>query len=214
MFTGIVEGKGTIRSISKGASVHTLETEASFAIELSAGESVSLNGVCLTVTGVGAGVFAADVSPETFRVTTIGKLKRGDAVNLERALAFGERLGGHLVSGHVDGVGEVLHRQPKKNALFLIVHAPPEVARYVVERGSIAVDGVSLTAFNVSSSTFTVSIIPHTASRTALGEKKKGDPVNLEADLIAKYVEKLLGSKEVEGREGLTIDMLKRYGYA
>lgn len=210
MFTGIVEEKGIVRSIRKGAR-SALEIEASFAGFLQAGESVAVSGVCLTVTETDKGAFSADVSPRTLEVTTLGSLKRGDAVNLERALALGDRLGGHLVTGHVDGVGRVLRSRRQEGALLLTIDAPPEVSRYLVERGSIAVDGVSLTAFNVKGSRFEVSIIPHTAAVTTLGAKRSGDLVNLEADLMGKYAERFL-RREAGG--SLTVEKLKELGYA
>lgn len=210
MFTGIVEEKGIVKSIRRGAR-SALEIEASFTGSLRAGESVAVSGVCLTVTEVEKGAFCADVSPRTLEVTTLGSLKRGDAVNLERALSFGDRLGGHLVTGHVDGVGVVLWAHRAESALLLAIEAPVEIARYLIERGSIAVDGVSLTAFNVKGSRFEVSIIPHTAAVTTLGAAAPGDRVNLEADVMGKYAERFM-RREAGG--SLTIERLKELGYA
>lgn len=212
MFTGIIQEKGVIKAVRLSGGRTALEIEASFSGTLELGESVAVNGVCLTVVKAEAGSFVADVSPETMRVTTTGRLKKGDEVNLERAMAIGDRLGGHLVYGHVDGVGRLAGRQSEKNALVLTVEAPSEVLRYLVDRGSIAIEGASLTAYDISGSTFHVSVIPHTAAETTLGDLKPGDPLNLEADIIGKYVEKFVRGASASG--GLSMDLLQKYGYA
>jgi riboflavin synthase len=165
---------------------------------MKAGDSVAVNGVCLTVTGISHPTFNVDIMPETLRKTNLHQCKAGEKVNLERALPAGGRLGGHFVSGHIDGTGRVASKRREGNALILQIDAPGEIMRYVIERGSLAVDGVSLTAIDVQDSSFAVSLIPHTAEQTTLAFKKRGDTVNLEADLLAKYLEKLLLLKAVE----------------
>ncbi len=205
-----------MRSVKREARA-VLGIEASFARELKTGDSVSVSGVCLTVTETKGSVFKADVSPRTLKITTLGSLKRGDVVNLERALAVGDRLGGHIVTGHVDGVGKILRVRREKGTLVLAVEAPVKVADYLIERGSIAVDGVSLTAFNVVGSIFEVSVIPHTAEVTTLGSARPGDFVNIEADIMAKQAKGLLrrDARLRSGADrGLTFDKLKELGYS
>ena len=177
--------------------------------ELRLGESVAVNGACLTVVEVRPPIFEADVSPETLKRTTLGRLRPGDRVNIERALRWGDRLGGHLVSGHVDGVGEVLSRTERTDFFFFRIRAPENVATYLVEKGSVAVDGVSLTVNRVEGLNFEIAVIPHTAEITTLGFRKPGDPVNLEVDLLAKYVEKLLKPYQ----RGLSEEFLRQKGF-
>jgi riboflavin synthase len=211
MFTGIVEGTGTVVSMSRpradGAAAR-LEVEAPWlAGELAVGDSVAVDGCCLTVVAGGPDRFTADVVAETLRRTALGRLAAGARVNLERPLALGGRLGGHLVQGHVDGVGRVLERravgpegsgEPQGGAPEdrggeeVRVELPDDLARYVVEKGSIAVDGVSLTVAGVGQGWFAVALVPHTLATTTLGERAPGDPVNLEVDVVAKYVERLV----------------------
>jgi riboflavin synthase len=197
MFTGIVEGTGTVAAMRRppaGGAAARLEVEASWpAGELAVGDSVAVDGCCLTVVARTAGGFAADVVAETLRRTTLGRLGAGARVNLERPLALGGRLGGHLVQGHVDGVGRVLERRPAgEGGDEVRVDLPGDLARYVVEKGSIAVDGVSLTVAGVGQGWFAVALVPHTLAATTLGERAPGDPVNLEVDVVAKYVERLV----------------------
>ncbi|KAA0236360.1 MAG: Riboflavin synthase [Acidimicrobiales bacterium] len=184
MFTGIVEELGTVQdrdgSVLRIAARSVLDGAKT-------GDSTAVNGCCLTVVGLGDGWWEADVSEETYRRTNLGLLEVGDAVNLERPVRPQDRLGGHIVQGHVDAVGEIVEPQPG-----LRVRMPSELTRYVVDKGSITVDGVSLTAFDVQDEVFTVAIIPHTAEVTTLGRKRAGDSVNLEVDVIAKYVERLM----------------------
>jgi riboflavin synthase len=195
LFSGIVESVGTIAGVDDAAGGgRRLTIETDFA-DLSIGESVCVNGACLTVTRSDGRRFDTDVSAETVRRTTIGRLARGAAANLERSLRLGDRLSGHLVFGHVDAVGRVLAIDPEGESSLYRFEAPPDVARYLVEKGSVAVDGVSLTVFAVSGAAFTAAVIPHTAAVTTLGRMVAGDPVNLEADMIAKYVEKLCPSR-------------------
>ncbi|HFC98416.1 MAG TPA: riboflavin synthase [Thermosulfurimonas dismutans] len=210
MFTGLVEGLGTVRmSRGRGGGVR-LGIEPPFpAEELRLGESVAVNGACLTVVEVRPPIFEADVSPETLKRTTLGRLRPGDRVNIERALRWGDRLGGHLVSGHVDGVGEVLSRTERTDFFFFRIRAPENVATYLVEKGSVAVDGVSLTVNRVEGLNFEIAVIPHTAEITTLGFRKPGDPVNLEVDLLAKYVEKLLKPYQ----RGLSEEFLRQKGF-
>ena len=190
MFTGIVEGTGIVRAVQGDRDAVRLRIEAGR--ELRVGDSIAVGGACLTVTKVDGGIFDADVTPETLARTTLGGLRPGDPVNLERPVAVGERLGGHVVQGHVDGVGRVVRRDPQGDAWWLEVDAPPAVARYIVEKGSVAVDGVSLTVARRMGTRFTVCLVPHTMAVTTLGRVEAGAGVNLEADILAKYVEHLL----------------------
>jgi riboflavin synthase len=191
VFTGLVQTKGTIAALADGR----LSVHSEAPLELSEGDSVAVNGVCLTATGVQNGGFDADVMPETLRRTGLGSLAQGDAVNLELALRAGDPLGGHMVQGHVDGVGRVESVREEGFARVVRVGAEPSLLRYVVEKGSIAVDGVSLTVSAVEEAWFEVSLIPETLERTTLGAAEPGRVVNLEVDVLAKYVEKLVGSR-------------------
>lgn len=194
MFTGIVEELGTVRACERGPKSLRLTVTAREVLGgTRVGDSIAVNGVCLTVTALGRDTFTADVMAETLARTNLGELRPGDRVNLERALRFGDRLGGHLITGHVDGVGEIAVRVREDIAELVTVKAPPEVMRYIIPKGAIAVDGVSLTVVDYDTGSFQVGIIPHTAHKTTLGFKGRGAKVNLEADLIGKYVEKLLG---------------------
>jgi riboflavin synthase len=187
VFTGLVAGTGTVRSLNHGR----LEVDTELAEELSPGDSISVNGVCLTALDPTAQGFSADVMPETLRRSSLGPLGPGDAVNLELPLRAGDRLGGHVVQGHVDGTGTVEEVREEGFARVVRVAAPRELLRYVVEKGSIAVDGVSLTVSAVDDDTFEVSLIPETLERTTFGSAAPGRTVNLEVDVFAKYVEKL-----------------------
>ena len=212
MFTGIVEEIGKIRSIQPGTHSVRLEIEAERVLEgTRVGDSIATNGVCLTVTQLESSSFWADVMPETLRRSSLGGLCKGDCVNLERALRWEDRLGGHLVSGHIDGVGRIESIRQEDNAVWLTIAADQKLLRYVVEKGSIAIDGVSLTVASVTSSQFRVSLIPHTRFVTVLGSKRVGEPVNLEVDIVAKYVEKLLGSR-VE-KPGISLEYLQQNGF-
>ena len=191
MFTGIVEQRGRVR-----AAGGRLEVEAGgFAAGVSIGESVAVNGVCLTVSGREDGSLSFDLAEETFERTTLGALTPGDPVNLERPVTLLARLGGHLVQGHVDGVGTVQAAAPDQSGETMRISLPEALRPYVVEKGSIAVDGVSLTVASVDDGSFTVALIPHTLAATTLGKAATGDRVNLEVDVLAKYVESLLGRK-------------------
>lgn len=193
MFSGIVEEMGVVKSLVPGLSGARLQILAGIVLkDLQLGESVSVSGACLTAAEVGETGFAVDVSVETLGVTTLGTLTAGAAVNLERALKLNDRLGGHLVTGHVDGTGILRERTQAGNTLLLTLEVPEPLLRYCIPKGSITVDGVSLTINSVSENGVSVAIIPHTAKVTTLGLKQPGDAVNLESDLIGKYVERLL----------------------
>ncbi|MBI3595728.1 MAG: riboflavin synthase [Nitrospirae bacterium] len=214
MFTGIIEEMGVVRGFDRDAKSARLSVLARTVLEdLSIGDSLTVNGVCLTVTGTANGEFTADVSPETLSVTNLGSLNVGDAVNLERALRVNSRLGGHLVSGHIDGVGRIRDRRPEDEALVLSIEIPKELLRYCVKKGSITVDGISLTINQVTDKEIQVAIIPHTAKVTALGLKGIGSGVNLECDLIGKYVERLLQETGPEGTpQKIDREYLRRRG--
>ena len=193
MFTGIVEEMGAVTALEKTLAGTRLTILASIVLsDLKIGDSVSVSGTCLTVVTKGERNFVVEVSPETLSVTTLGHLTAGAPVNLERAMKLNERLGGHLVAGHVDGVGTIRDRRQEGNAIFFTIEAPHEILRYCVVKGSVTVDGISLTINDVTERGVSVAIIPHTAKVTTLGLKQVGDSVNLESDLIGKYVERLL----------------------
>lgn len=193
MFTGIVEEMGAITVLRKALSGTRLTILASTVMgDLKIGDSVSVDGICLTVVSRSERDFSVEVSPETLSVTTLGNFAVGLPVNLERAMRLNERIGGHLVAGHVDGVGVIRSRHQDANAIMLTIEAPQNILRYCVVKGSITVDGISLTINDLSDNGFSVAIIPHTAKVTTLGLKQVNDPVNLESDLIGKYVERLL----------------------
>ncbi|MDN5293539.1 MAG: riboflavin synthase [Eubacteriales bacterium] len=215
MFTGLVEEMGTLLRVEGGNDFLRLVIRAEkIMADLKLGDSVAVNGVCLTVTNLGGNFFHADVMAETMRKTNLGSLKPGDGVNLERALKLSDRLGGHLVSGHIDGVGTIVRQEREGIAVVTEIEAPREVLRYLVPKGSVAVDGISLTVVDVKEGAFTVSLIPHTIKSTTLQFKKPGDAVNLEADLIAKYVEKFLRQKEErQAKTGLTLETLREAGF-
>ncbi|MGI6721113.1 MAG: riboflavin synthase [Anaerovoracaceae bacterium] len=219
MFTGIVEEIGRIKAVSRGAksSVLTIEGDRIFS-DLSLGDSVCVNGVCLTVAGYTENTFTADVMHETLDRSGLGKLQSGSPVNLERAMAADGRFGGHIVSGHIDGTGTIRRVKRDDNAIWYTIEAAPSIMKYIVEKGSIAIDGISLTVAGLTERTFSVSIIPHTARETILGGKKAGDLVNLENDIIGKYVEKLMQPQEQtadgdNGSGGLTLEFLQKAGF-
>jgi riboflavin synthase len=196
VFTGIVEELGEVEAVVPLTDAAQLRVRGPVvAAETRHGESISVNGVCLTVTETDGEVFAADVMAETLRRSSLGRLAPGDPVNLERAATLGSRLGGHLVQGHVDGVSSIVERMPGEHWETVRFTLPSALSRYVVEKGSITVDGVSLTVAEVSDVDFAVGLIPTTLKLTTLGHKGIGDPVNLEVDVIAKYVERLLGAR-------------------
>ncbi|MER0444517.1 riboflavin synthase [Streptomyces sp. Edi4] len=195
MFTGIVEELGEVAAIETLGDASRFRLRGSQVTEgAKHGDSIAVNGVCLTVVVSGDGEFTADVMDETLKRSSLGALQVGSRVNLERPMAVGGRLGGHIVQGHVDGTGTVLARTPSENWEIVKIALPDDLSRYVVEKGSITVDGVSLTVVEAAADYFTISLIPTTLALTTLGIKQPGDPVNLEVDVIAKYVERLLGA--------------------
>ena len=225
MFTGIVEETGKIIKMAplEGGS---LEIRAEKVLKKTKiGDSIAVNGVCLTVTSLGASSFRADVMPETLRRSGLGKLKIGSLVNLERAMAADGRFGGHIVSGHIDGTGVITEKKREENAIWITIKASSEIMDLIVEKGSITIDGISLTVAGVRDDDFSVSIIPHTAGHTTLVEKKAGESVNLENDMLGKYVKRLLGrhslnqagildSSADKGRgSNITMEFLQQNGF-
>lgn len=214
MFTGLVEEIGVLRHITRGRDSARLHIEAGkIAGDLQLGDSVAVNGVCLTVVAFDHRSFTADVMAETLTKTNLGHLRANDRVNLERALRLGDRLGGHLVTGHIDGVGQISRREEHDIAILLTIAAAPELLRYMVKKGSVAVDGTSLTVVDVGEQDFLVSLIPHTAHHTILGDKKPGDRVNLETDIIGKYIERLLAGRNQRRESGISLEFLAEHGY-
>lgn len=215
MFTGIVEEMGILRSVRRGAHSAVLSIGAETVLsDLKIGDSVAVNGVCLTATTVDAGGFTADVMHETLNRSSLGALAPGNPVNLERAMAADGRFGGHMVAGHIDGTGTITETRRDDNAVWYTVSAAPSLLRYIVEKGSIAIDGISLTVAAVEADRFFVSVIPHTAAVTVLGRKQPGDIVNLETDLIGKYVEKLLRpAADTAPKSGISLEFLMKNGF-
>ena len=214
MFTGIIEEVGTVSRVQRSGSSSFIEIQAKKVLEdIHLGDSIAVNGVCLTVTHFDSSIFRADVMNETLSRSSLGSLTTGSPVNLERAMAANGRFGGHIVSGHIDGTGTVTDIRNDGIAVWYTVSAAPELLHYIVEKGSIAIDGISLTVAKVTDTSFSVSIIPHTAAQTILGTKKAGDTVNLENDIIGKYVEKLIKPAEEPGTGGITMDFLAKNGY-
>lgn len=207
MFTGIVEEVGRVRSVQPRKLVVAAEIVLQ---DMEQGVSININGVCLTVTVFDAGSFAVDIMPETLKRSNLGLLKAGDRVNLERAMPLGGRLGGHLVQGHIDAVGKVNSMVWDGSALLVDIDAPPEVMRYIVDKGFIAVDGISLTVVSRGATSFRVSVVGYTRTQTVLGHRRVGDIVNLEADIIAKYIEAFSRPQT----NGITSDFLREHGFA
>ncbi len=216
IFTGIVEEIGTIKGISRGPNSAKLNILASTVLEdVKLGDSIAVNGVCLTATAFSDGNFTADAMAETLAKTNLGDLKPGSKVNLERALRLGDRLGGHWVSGHVDGVGTIVRLEKQDIATLITIQAPAQVMRYIIKKGSIGIDGTSLTVVDFTKDSFQVSLIPHTAQATILGSKKIGDSVNLESDILGKYIERLLqgGEQESSEKSKVNLDFLATNGF-
>lgn len=210
MFTGIVEEMGTVKRLTQSPTRCELTLCASKVLDdTQIGDSIAVNGVCLTVIAMDDGGFTADVMPETLRRSNLGHLRPGSMVNLERAMAANGRFGGHIVAGHIDGTGKILSKRPEGNAALITIGTAPEILRYIVEKGSIAVDGISLTVAQVTRTDFTVSLIPHTGEETTLLKHRPGEIVNLETDIIGKYVEKLMEPK----KDGVTIELLQKNGF-
>lgn len=212
MFTGIVEEIGQVISLDPSGGDNALRIRCSTVVEdVRVGDSINVNGVCLTVTEFTSDSFAVNLQPVTMRLSNLGDLSRGDAVNLERALAAGQRMGGHYVQGHVDGAGRIIEQRGEGKAVLIRIGAPDDVLRYCVERGFISVDGASLTIMDLHQDGFTVSLVYHTQQWITLPNKRTGDRVNLEVDVMAKYVERLLGQ---DARPGVDMDLLRRTGFA
>lgn len=214
MFTGIVEEVGKVARIEKSGVTGKLSIMANTVLEgTKIGDSIAVNGVCLTVTSIHGDNFTADVMGETFRRSSLGNLQVGSGVNLERAMPADGRFGGHIVSGHIDGMGEIVSIEPEGTAVWYTLSAPTEILYRIVEKGSIAIDGISLTVARITEKDFAVSIIPHTGGNTILSQKKPGDKVNLENDMIGKYVQKFLEPQPVQGESHITEEFLKKYGF-
>jgi riboflavin synthase len=219
MFTGIVEVLGEIRRLALRGNSGQISIRASKVLEgTKIGDSIAVNGICLTVTSLQRDGFTADVMAETVRRSSLGKAGAGDLVNLERAMAADGRFGGHMVSGHIDGTGRIRSMRKEENAVWVTIETTAEILRLIVEKGSICIDGISLTVAAVGAETFQVSVIPHTGEETTLLKRSAGDLVNLENDVIGKYVEKLLwlGSPTTASEKkdsGLTMDFLREYGF-
>lgn len=235
MFTGIIEEIGKISHISRGAKSSVLTIQCKTVLKnTKVGDSIAVNGVCLTVTSMTSGSFQADVMAETMNRSMLGSLKNGDKVNLERAMEAGGRFGGHIVSGHIDGCGTVVSLVPEDNAVWITIKASKNILKYVIEKGSITMDGISLTVAYVDDNVFKVSVIPHTGGHTTLLQKRPGELINLENDLIGKYVDKLMhwnkgeeieienknekqkenkNENKNEMKKGITIDFLSQNGF-
>jgi riboflavin synthase len=209
MFTGIIEGLGTIKRLNMKGTDAILEIEAGVEMaDVRLGDSIAVNGACLTVTAKNQNIFHADVSAETLDKTNLKQLHPDSKVNLEKSLRVGGYLGGHFVLGHVDGTGRVLSKSQKSGSVIFAIQTDDALSRYIVEKGSVAIDGISLTINKVEKSRFYVNIIPHTAEKTTLLSKKEGDTVNIETDILGKYVEKLLQSPR-----GIDNDFLEKHGF-
>ncbi|MDF2838686.1 MAG: riboflavin synthase [Evtepia sp.] len=212
MFTGIIEEIGSIHAVLRGAHSEVLMIDAKKVLEdVKLGDSIAVNGVCLTVTNFTPSSFTADVMHETMNRSSLGSLRSGSSVNLERAMSAGGRFGGHIVSGHIDGIGTITKIRRDDNAIWYEIRSTKDILRYIIEKGSIAIDGISLTVAKVSDVGFSVSVIPHTAQQTTLSHRRMGDVVNLENDCIGKYVEKLMGADAHQN--GITKDYLMKFGY-
>ena len=215
MFTGIVEEIGIIERIQRGARSSSVKIRAEAIFnDLKTGDSVSVNGVCLTVTERSDNAFSADVMPETLSRSSLGELQSGSRVNLERAMSADGRFGGHIVSGHIDGTGLITEIKKDDNAVLYTIKTSEQIMKYIIEKGSVALDGISLTVTGTSGNSFSVSVIPHTAKATTLSEKSAGGIVNIENDMIGKYVEKLLGYKPAEAYpSNITEEFLIKHGF-
>lgn len=216
MFTGLIQDVGTVRTLRRGGESVRLCVATRLPMDdIVMGESIAVNGVCLTVVSFGGGSFEADLSPESLERSTLGDLVSGSPVNLERALRLSDRLGGHLVSGHVDGVATVAERRKDGNAIRFTFRIPPALSRYLVEKGSIAVEGVSLTVNEVGPESFGIAVIPHTLAATTLMEIRHGRRVNIETDILGKYVERLLkgGSEGLSSSGGVDMHFLAKHGF-
>lgn len=217
MFTGLIQDVGTLESVQKRSGGATLQIRTGLPTgDFALGESVAVEGVCLTVTAVSGAVFHADCSPETLRRTTLGDKKPGARLHLERALRLGDRLGGHIVSGHVDGLARIQSVTPEGNAILVTLELPPSLLRYTIEKGSIAIDGVSLTINTLQGNTLSVAIIPHTQEWTHTGTYQPGDAVNIEVDMVGKYIERMTQPwhDAASPTSGIDEEFLKKHGFA
>lgn len=218
MFTGIVEEAGTIKKLMFSGNSGQIAVRAKKVLEgTQIGDSIAVNGICLTVTSLQADGFTADVMAETVRRSSLAECRAGDEVNLERAMAANGRFGGHIVSGHIDGTGVITSYRREENAVWVTIETAPEILRLIVEKGSICIDGISLTVAKVGDTEFQVSVIPHTGEETTLLKKKPGSRVNLENDIVGKYIQKLMGlepgSKGNSQSSGITMEFLEEYGF-
>ncbi|MDI9479923.1 MAG: riboflavin synthase [Syntrophomonadaceae bacterium] len=214
MFTGIIEEIGHVQRINQQSHSAQIQIKASKVLsDVAVGDSIAVNGVCLTVVSFDNQHFIADVMPETINKTTLHELKPGSPVNLERALQVGARLGGHIVQGHVDAIGTIVQKQVLEIAIIYRIKTTPELLQFVVPKGSVAIDGISLTVVDVFQDSFTVSLIPHTAHETTLGGKDPGDRVNLESDIIGRYVQHLMGRTSPDMRQDLDVSFLAENGF-
>lgn len=216
IFTGIIEELGVVKSIAINGASGCITIKAKKVLEgTQLGDSIAVNGTCLTVTSINSDGFSADVMAETVKRTSLSQVGKGDLVNLERAMILNGRFGGHIVSGHIDGTGTITKYTKEENAIWVTIKAPDEILDLIVEKGSICIDGISLTVATVSDRDFQVSIIPHTAKETTLIHKKVGSLVNLENDIVGKYIKKLMENNQEEQAKkasGLTMEMLEEYG--
>lgn len=217
MFTGIIEEIGTIKSINSNGISSQLCISANKILEdTKIGDSIAVNGVCLTVTSIKSNLFTADVMAETLRRSNLGSLIPQSKVNLERAMPANGRFGGHIVSGHIDGTGTIVETKPEGNAIWVKIKTSAEILKLIIHKGSITIDGISLTVAKVTDSDFSVSIIPHTAANTTLLQKKSGDVVNLENDVVGKYIEKLLSFQKIDEQKPqskITEEFLRQNGF-
>ena len=216
IFTGIIEELGVVKSIAINGASGCIKIKSKKVLEgTQLGDSIAVNGTCLTVTSINSDGFSADVMAETVKRTSLSQVGKGDLVNLERAMILNGRFGGHIVSGHIDGTGTITKYTKEENAIWVTIKAPDEILDLIVEKGSICIDGISLTVATVSDQDFQVSIIPHTAKETTLIHKKVGSLVNLENDIVGKYIKKLMENnqeKQAKKASGLTMEMLEEYG--
>jgi riboflavin synthase len=220
LFTGIIEELGTVKDIKKDAKGARLAINAKVILEgARIGDSITVNGVCLTAVRVTENSFEVEIAPETLKKTNLGELKNGTRVNLERALRITDRLGGHILTGHIDATGVIKEKKKEGNSYLFFIEAPKEILRYIVQKGSVAIDGISLTVVEATDRLFSVAIIPHTMALTTLGIKGVGDTVNLETDIIGKYVEKMLINPPLApfnkgGKGGINTEFLKKHGFS
>lgn len=215
MFTGIIEEIGVLQNMKRGTNEYQLTLSAKKVLQdVKLGDSIAVNGVCLTVTSFTSEQFTVDVMPETVKATSLQSLERGSSVNLERAMAANGRFGGHFVQGHVDGVGTIKSKNQVSNAVYFWIETSAEMMRYIVPKGSVAIDGISLTVVEVKDNQFSISIIPHTITETILQFKQHGDGVNIECDMLAKYMERLLEKRVAHtSNNGVTLEKLAENGY-